>query len=215
MLRVLILCCVLPILPARACDTALVLTIDVSNSIDAAEYRLQVDGLADALADPEVAQALVEGHVALAVVQWSGTERQALSIPWTRMTSAAAVAEFAAEARIMPRAFIQSDTAPAEAIRYALTLFDAVPDCARRVIDISGDGTANAGSPVPEARRAAQRAGVTINAIAIEGMGLAITGFYSRQVITSDGFVVTARTYRDYPRAIRDKILREVARIFG
>jgi Ca-activated chloride channel family protein len=27
--------------------------------------------------------------------------------------------------------------------------------------------------------------------------------------------VITARTHREYPRAIREKILREVSRIFG
>ena len=47
-------------LPAMACDTALLLTIDVSNSIDTAEYRLQTDGLADALLDGEVAEARLQ-----------------------------------------------------------------------------------------------------------------------------------------------------------
>ncbi|MEJ6478806.1 MAG: DUF1194 domain-containing protein, partial [Octadecabacter sp.] len=54
-----------------------------------------------------------------------------------------------------------------------------------------------------------------INGIAIEGMGLAITGFFNRAVITRDGFVITALTHRDYPRAIRAKILREVSRVLG
>ena len=44
----------------------------------AADYRLQTEGLAAALSDPEVAEALVRGQVALAVVQWSGPEQQAL-----------------------------------------------------------------------------------------------------------------------------------------
>ena len=80
-----------------------------------------------------------------------------------------------------------------------------VADCKRRVIDVSGDGTPNAGSEVRAARLAAERAGVTINGIAIEGMGLAITTFFDRAVITTDGFVMTARGHREYPRAIRAK----------
>lgn len=201
--------------PAAACETALLLTVDVSHSVDAAEYRLQIDGMADALTDPQIAEALVQGQVALGVVQWSGVDRQEMSLPWTRMTGQAAVEAFSARARALPRAFHMSDTAPAEAIRFALRQFAGVPDCARRIIDVSGDGTPNAGGPVAEARVAAERQGVTINGIAIEGMGMAITGFFARVLVTRDGFVVTARGHRDYPRAIRQKILREVARVIG
>jgi len=200
---------------AAACDTALMLSIDVSNSVDPGEYRLQTDGLADALADPEIVEALVQGQVALAVMQWSGAERQALSIPWTRMSTAADVALFATQARLTERAFVLSDTAPAEAVYFALEQFGDVADCARHIIDVSGDGTPNAGTDILAARLAAERAGVTINGIAIESMGMAITGFYQRSLITRDGFVITARTHRDYPRAIRDKIVRELSRVLG
>lgn len=201
--------------PVAACETALLLAIDVSNSIDVAEYRMQSDGLADALRDPEIAEALVQGQVALAVVQWSGLDRQQMSLDWARMHTPRDVAAFAARARALPRAFVLSDTAPAEAIVFALEQFDAVADCTRKIIDVSGDGTANAGADVRQVRNLAQTRGVTINGVAIESLGLAITGFFQRAIITRDGFVITARGHRDYPRAIRAKILREVARIFG
>jgi len=54
---------------SMACDTALILTIDVSNSIDPAEYKLQTDGLADALRNPEIVEAMVRQEATLAVVQ--------------------------------------------------------------------------------------------------------------------------------------------------
>ena len=200
---------------AQACDTALILTMDVSNSIDSAEYRLQTDGLADALRDPEIVETMVAGENYLTVVQWSGVDRQAVSIPWTQMRTALDVESFAQKARMMERAFILSDTAPAEAVFFSLRLFDQVPNCARKVIDISGDGTPNGGSDVRAARTLAERAGVTINGIAIESMGLAITNFFRGAVITRDGFVMTARTHREYPATIRAKILREISRIFG
>lgn len=198
--------------PARACETALLLAIDISGSIDAGEYALQVEGLADALDDPEVAEVLERGQVALAVVQWSGVGRQALVLPWRRMLSGAEIARFAEAARSLPRAFTASDTAVGEAIGFSLAQFDAVADCKRRVIDISGDGPENAGYTVGRARSAAQAAGVEINAIAIEDMGPSapITAFYSRLVVTRGGFVMTARGLQDYPRAIRAKILREL-----
>jgi hypothetical protein len=48
--------------PAAACATALILAIDVSNSIDDGEYRIQTDGLADALDDPAIREELVRAR---------------------------------------------------------------------------------------------------------------------------------------------------------
>lgn len=200
---------------AAACDTALVLSIDVSNSVDPAEYRLQVDGMADALQDPEVIDAMVAGDVAIAVMQWSGIDKQELSIPWRQIRTAQDAEALSFEARLMERAFVLSDTAPAEAIYYALDLFGSAPDCKAQVIDISGDGTPNAGSDTATARQFAERQGVTINGIAIESMGLAISSFFQRHVITRNGFVMTARTHREYPDAIRRKIIRELSQALG
>jgi Ca-activated chloride channel family protein len=192
-----------------------VLTIDVSNSIDTAEYRLQTDGLADALQDPEIIDTMVSGESTLTVVQWSGIDKQTVSIPWTKVRTALDAQWLSQQARLMERAFVLSDTAPAEAIYFSLNLFDEVPNCDRKVIDVSGDGTPNGGSDVRAARNAAETAGVTINGIAIESMGLAITNFSRGAVITRNGFVMTARTHREYPATIRAKILRELSRIFG
>ena len=200
---------------ANACDTALILTIDVSNSVDKGEFRLQAHELTAALRAPEIVDAMVRQEAAIAVVQWSGETRQELSIPWTRIRSSLYAARLAAAAEQMPRAFVLSDTAPAEAILFSLDLFSQVPDCKNKVIDISGDGTPNSGSETRDARNAAERAGVTVNAIAIESMGLAITGFYKGAVITRNGFVITARTHREYPDAIRRKILRELSQVIG
>jgi Ca-activated chloride channel family protein len=200
---------------ATACDTALILTIDVSNSVDPAEYKLQTDGLADALLVPEIVEAMIAGEVAISVIQWSGATRQQVSVPWTRIRTTSGAQALSDTARLMPRAFVLSDTAPAEAILFSLDQFAQVPECKHKVIDVSGDGTPNAGSDVRDARRAAELAGVTINGIAIESMGLAITGFFRGSVITRDGFVITARTHREYPEAIRIKILRELSRVIG
>jgi Ca-activated chloride channel family protein len=200
---------------AQACDTALILTIDVSNSVDTVEYRLQTDGLADALQDPAIVDTIVAGGTTIAVVQWSGVDKQTVSIPWMQVRSALDVQSLSQKARLLERAFVLSDTAPAEAVLFSLKLFDQVPNCTRRVIDISGDGTPNSGSDVRAARNLAERQGVTINAIAIESMGLAITNFFRSTVITRNGFVMTARTHREYPATLRAKILREISRVFG
>lgn len=199
--------------PAAACDTALLLSIDVSSSIDAGEYRLQIDGLADALLDPEVIDTLLQGQSALAVVQWSGVNRQGLVLGWNRMTSAEVIRAFATEVRALPRAFVDSDTAIGDAIDFSARQFAAVADCGRRIIDISGDGPQNAGGSAVAARQSAEAKGIVINGIAIESMGVAMTNYYQRSIVTRDGFVVTARGHLDYPRAIREKILRELSKM--
>ena len=216
MLRYVLAACLLWLpLSARACNTALILTIDVSNSVDPGEYRVQTDGLADALQDADVIEAMVTGSVAVLVVQWSGFDRQTVSIPWTRITSPLDVQLLSQRARAMERAFVLSDTAPAEAVLFSLRQFQDVPDCKRRVIDVSVDGTPNSGSAVRDARRAAEERGVTINGIAIESMGLSITNFYRGAVITRDGFVMTARTHREYADTLRRKLIRELSQVVG
>jgi len=216
MLRALSLVC-LTAAPASACETALVLSIDVSGSIDRGEYRLQIEGLASALRDPEVAEALVRGQVALAVVQWSGASQQALVLPWARMLTPGAVARYADRAEAVPRAFEGSDTGVGQGVRFALAQFAAVPDCKAKVIDVSGDGPENTGFTDARARAEAVAAGVTVNAIAIEEPGLAspVTAYYRGWVMTPGGFVVTARGLQDYARTLRLKLLRELVRPIG
>jgi Ca-activated chloride channel family protein len=138
-------------------------------------------------------------------------------MPWRRMLSYEEVADFSARARDLKRAYSGSDTAVGEAIAFSVQQFAAVADCRRKVIDISGDGPQNAGFPLAPERTGAEGAGIDINAVAIEDIGQAtpITEFYRRYVITRNGFVMTARGLEDYPRAIRAKILREVAKPLG
>lgn len=211
-MRALALCLSLLPAPAPACDVALVLAIDVSGSIDAGEYRIQSTGTAEALQDPAVAEALLAGQVALSVLHWSGQGQQAVVLPWTRMLSAQHIADAATHIRTTPRAFAGSDTAVGQAIDASLSLFAQVPDCKRKIIDISGDGPENSGNTARAARSRASAAGVAINAIAIEDVGqsTAITRFYQTWVITQGGFVLTSRGLAAYPQAIRQKLLREL-----
>ncbi len=207
----------LSVQPALGCETALLLSIDVSGSIDSADYRLQAEGLAAALTDPAVAEALVRGQVALAVVQWSGPAQQTLSLDWQRMLTPEAVTTFAARAAAMPRAFKGSDTAVGQGLRFAMSQFAAVPDCTAHVIDISGDGQENAGFTDARARSEAVAAGITLNAITIEEPGPAspITSYYRGWIITPGGFVVTARGLQDYAETLRLKLMRELGDPIG
>jgi Ca-activated chloride channel family protein len=194
-------------LPARACTTALLLAIDVSQSIVSGEYRIQTNGMADALLDPEVAYALINGQVALMVVQWSGRDDQIVSIPWSQIRTDTDLERFAQASRTMRRAFVMSSTGVGALVRFAHTQFRNAPACTRQVIDISGDGNDNAGTTPDDA----EAAGITINALAIESLGRAVTKFYEQSVITRGGFVMTSRGHSAYADTLKRKIRREVS----
>ena len=86
--------------PLQACETALLLAVDISGSVDAGEYALQMSGLAAALEDHDIADLLVEDSVALSLVHWSGLRRQKLLLPWRHMVYTGPIDEFFDQARM-------------------------------------------------------------------------------------------------------------------
>lgn len=211
--RACFLCLALGAAPARACDLALIFAVDVSGSVDADEYRIQMDGLAQGLRDPVVSEALVRGRAQAMLLQWSGSSRQEVSIPWTGIGSFADLEALAQRIEAAPRPWRNYSTAIGEALMQALPQFDRVPQCARRVIDVSGDGPSNEGAPPAGFRSRLLAAGVTVNAIAIEQSEPDLTAYFFENVIQGEGaFVVTANSFEDYPQRIRRKLLREVVR---
>lgn len=211
-MRALIFCLFMAC-PAQACETALLLLIDTSSSIDAGEYAQQSGGTADAIEDPEIMAELVRGKVALSVLHWSGQGQLAEILPWRQVGTFLDPPRIADIIRRSPRAYRDGPTAPGDALAAAIRAFDDAPACDRQVIDISTDGMRNDGRPVAPLRRLAQTRGIQINGIAIETVGQPITRYLLTTVVTQGGFVVTARFYNDYPRAIRAKILREISRV--
>ncbi|MEM1387248.1 MAG: DUF1194 domain-containing protein [Pseudomonadota bacterium] len=196
----------------RACDLALILAVDVSGSVDPAEYHLQMKGLADAVRDPVISEALVTAQASVLLLQWTGSGRQQVTVPWRQMTDADAVMELATTLEHAPRSWRNFSTAIGEALEVALAQFADAPDCLRRVVDVSGDGYSNEGIAPDMLRPALRAAGVTVNALAIEASDPMLTMYFRNNVITGPGaFVVTALDYRDYPDKIRLKLLRETA----
>ncbi len=197
--------------PAMACDLALALAVDVSGSVDTGEYRIQMDGLAAGLRDPVVSEALVRGQARLMLVQWTGTSRQKVTIPWTRIDSFETLDAFANQVASDPRVWRNFSTAIGEALEMTLTSFSAVSECKRQLIDISGDGISNEGVEPTEIHSVLRRHGVTVNAIAIEESEPDLTAYFFENVIVGEGaFVVSAAGFEDYPERIRKKLLREV-----
>ncbi len=213
LLRVLLktLFLILP-LRAGACELALLLAVDVSGSVDTREYRTQMDGLAAALRDGVVSEALLVGRARVAVMQWSGASRQEMSIPWTVITSFDDVETLAERIQSAPRPWRNYSTALGQALAVGVAQFAQVPECRRRIIDVSGDGKSNEGLAPQEMRRSLTDFGITVNAIAIEESEADLTAYFYESVIWGEGaFVVTASSFADYPMQIRRKLIREVA----
>ena len=84
---------------AAECRLALLLGLDISSSVDAAEDALQRGGLAAALQAAEVQAAFFAAPtpVALAVFEWSGRYNQEVLLDWTPIATPAALSAAAAE----------------------------------------------------------------------------------------------------------------------
>jgi len=64
--------------------------LDVSGSVDAEEYQLQLKGLATALTSPDVTSSILtmpKFPVRLLVFEWSGQDYQRILIPWTDISN--------------------------------------------------------------------------------------------------------------------------------
>lgn len=198
---------------APACEIALVLAVDVSGSVDDEEFRIQMQGLADGLRDGAVSEALVRGEAALLALQWTGTSRQRVVVPWTQVTDFDVLEDFAATVEKAPRAWRNFSTAIGEALEFAAAQFAEMPGCRRQVIDISGDGSSNEGVTPLDVRDGLLRQGIVVNALVIEGAEPMMTEYFWENVILGDGaFVITANSYEEYPSRMRRKLLREVTK---
>ncbi|HKL61949.1 MAG TPA: DUF1194 domain-containing protein [Woeseiaceae bacterium] len=212
--------------PAAACRLALALGLDVSASVDAREYRLQLDGLAAALNAPPVREALLGGGggpVALAVFEWSGWADQRLLLDWTLVTGPDALAGVTARLLGAERQAMSDSTALGQALLEGGGLLARGPGCWRKVLDVSGDGRNNDGPDPDMLDGDPVLAGVTVNALVIgaEGRGTGdlraadigeLSSYFQADVIRGPGaFVQVALGFDDYERAMTRKLLREVA----
>lgn len=206
---------------AAAVDTLLVLAVDASGSIDAGEFRLQREGIAEALAHPAVLAAIASkpaGALGVAMVEWGAPGGAATVMDWRRIADAA-TARAAAEAVLAAPRSPQSWNAIGDALAHAAALIARAPfRAAEAVIDLSGDGPDMRGHvPAATARDLAVAQGITVNALAIElspvtRFGEPLRVHYEREVIGGPGaFVMVAEDRRDFARALRAKLIREIA----
>lgn len=196
-----------------ACRLALALGFDVSRSVDAADYFIQKAGLVAALRDEAIRRAFLssEDHVALAVFEWSGRRHQEVVVGWTEVTEAAVLDRVIARIEAHERAPVSLPTALGDALVFAHGLFRDAPPCPAETLDLSGDGRWNDGVPPHRAYDQVDYGDRVVNGLAILGHEADLVEYYAAEVIRGAGaFVEVARTHRDFPRAIRRKLEREL-----
>lgn len=218
-----------PAMALAGCRQALVLALDVSGSVDAREYRLQIDGVATALDNDKVRRALLsdtQNPVHLMVFEWSGPTAQNILIPWMVLDSDASIDVVTETLRQVRRAPASSGTAIGATMQSGAAFLAQQSDCTKHTLDISGDGISNIG-PRPRDIRTelakTQRANgqpITVNGLTIvtqppqnpaqEDPG-SLTAYYRAEVITGPGaFVMDAHGFDDYARAMTEKLIREI-----
>jgi hypothetical protein len=149
-------------------DLALVLAVDISNSMDPEEQELQRQGFVEAFRSPLVHNAIgsgMLGRIAVVYLEWAGPTIQYVTVPWTEIGGPEDALSFAdrlarAPIRRGPRTSISG------AIDASMKLLsESSAEAVRRVIDISGDGVNNLGRSIIQAREEALAQGIVINGL--------------------------------------------------
>jgi hypothetical protein len=212
---------------AEKVDLLLVLASDVSRSVTPEKFKLQRDGYASAIANPRVLDAIKggrNGRIAVLFLEWSGTTNQKVVIDWTIIDGEKAAQAFATRLLEEPRAFADR-TSISSGIEAAMAELDKAPlESERQTIDVSGDGTNNAGRDVSAVRDQALAKGIVINGLVILSDspmpwnpehtnppgGLA--KYYRDNVTGGPGsFVMEAQNFGSFGDAILKKIIAEIA----
>jgi hypothetical protein len=205
--------------PAQAqpqVDLQLVLAVDVSGSVNDTRFELQKQGYVAAFRNPRLWQAIQSGSsqsIAVTMVQWTGPLLQIQVVPWRLINGETSMRAMADAIEATPRQLFGGGTSISGAIDFSMSLFPKTEmQSARRVIDVSGDGTNNRGRPVTEARDDAVKAGVSINGLPILALEPTLDQYYLRNVIGGpNAFVVAAASYETFADAILKKLVTEIA----
>jgi len=212
---------------AEPVDLLLVLASDVSRSVDSRKFQLQREGYAAAIANPQVLDTIRSGRhgrIGVLFLEWSGFGNQKVVIDWTVIDSAKAAQTFGDRLLESPRSFADRTSISGGIDAAVEQISRAQISGGRRTIDVSGDGTNNAGRDVGEARDDALARGITINGLVIlsdtplpwnpehtnPAGGLA--KYYRDHVTGGPGsFVLEAKDFNSFGQAIIKKLVAEIA----
>ncbi len=211
-----------PARAATAVDLLLVMAVDISRSVDDEEAQLQRDGYRMALTDPEVLAAMTggpNGAVAVAYVEWASYQYQRLVVPWTRIAGAGDATAWSDALGRSPHESITWTSLSGALLFSRKTLSECPFESDRKVIDVSGDGRNNNGPEPEEIRDQLVSEGVTINGLPILNLHprfgrieYGLEEYYRNSVIGGAGaFLILAKDFADFGKAIRRKLIQEIA----
>jgi hypothetical protein len=213
-----------PVIATEAVDLELVIATDVSYSIDEDEARLQRQGIAAAFRSKRVIQAIRSGflrRIAVAYVDYSSRAFNRVVLDWRIISDAKSANEFADALLKAPPTYGRR-TSISDAVELAAHMIETNQiDGTRRVIDVSGDGPNNFGRLVDHVRDEIAARRITINGLPIVNLNDRFNSrfylpdldlYYRGCVIGGPGaFLVVARDFKDFARAIRKKLILEIA----
>lgn len=228
MLRFIVLFLCLSLAQAHAaCRHALTLALDISGSVNHSEYRLQLDGIADALSSPEVQEIIFynpEHPIALSVFEWSGNADQRVIVDWIDINTNEDLDFVISHLRNYWGERTSLHTAIGSAVAFGKEMLDQRPDCWRHTIDVSGDGKNNLGQMPHQHFGKGGFEAITVNGLAVsveddkydaESVKFHhedMTSYFEQHVIQGTAsFVELARGYSDFKRAMSTKLIRELS----
>lgn len=219
----LILAGLLAAAPAMAdCRQALAIGLDVSGSVDSAEYALQRNGMLAALLNDDVRQAILqmpEAPLSMMIYEWSGTGSQRILVPWQSIGDEAGLDAFALDLESALWLPSSPATAIGDAMLFGLDQLAERADCWTLTLDLAGDGRSNVGPRPSAVLTRAEGKQVTVNALVVavpEGHGgdpgvAELSAYFIAEVIRGPGaFAEVALGYQDFAQAMARKLLREM-----
>lgn len=197
-------------------SVALVLAVDTSGSVSMSRFELQKQGYAAAFRNPQVLNAirsLGTQSIAVTMFQWTGPFLHVVAADWALVKDAGSAAAFAGAIDAAPRKLFGGGTSISGAIDYSRTLLAQSPYTgARRIIDVSGDGSNNSGRPAAMARDEAVADGIGINGLPILTVEPGLDHYYFANVIGGPGaFMIPVANYDNFADAILKKLINEIA----
>ncbi|WP_082733725.1 DUF1194 domain-containing protein [Polycladidibacter hongkongensis] len=222
------LCLLAPPTTAQAefpVDVELILAVDISQSMDPDEQRIQREGYVAALTSDAFIDTIEfgpSGRIAAMYYEWGGENEQFIVADWQIISDRASAIEFANRIAESPLRKVQR-TSLSASIDFARAQFQSNSyKGLRQVLDVSGDGPNNQGRKVVDARDEAVSAGVIINGLPLmlKDQNLAwqsilkLDDYYNDCVIGGAGsFAIPVRDKNSFKDAIQIKLIMEVAGI--
>ena len=191
------------------------------------EFKLEKDGYAAAFTSSKVIDAIQAGSIgsiAVAYVEFASSFEVRNVLDWSLIHDRASAQAFADKLVAARRSFWGRTAISSGIDRAAQLLAESGFDTKRRVIDVCGDGTNNAGRDVTESRDDALKAGITINGLAIinehpvswtyahvQPPG-GLPNYYRENVTGGSGnFVLEVHDFHTFGEAMIRKLVTEIA----